>query len=170
MKTRAQIYGKEAAGLLRDITMYPGLSDRQLRRFYPGQEGKIDTLLSRLARQGRIYYDAPQRRYFPSEEDAARLDAGLMLAAWVLLDFIDKTEYHSASDFPVKIVFFADGELYEIVHVPSGQEALVGHALSSKEDGAGRRIILVDCPEQIGRISIPHTSGYCTVDPDGTIH
>lgn len=91
------------------------------------------------------------------------------MAAWVLLDFIDRAEYHSASDFPVKIIFFADGELYEIVHVPNGQEALIGHALSAKEDGAGRRIVLVESPEQIGRVNIPYTSGFCTVDPDGSI-
>lgn len=170
MKTRAQIYGNEAAGLLRDITMYPGLSDRQLHRFYPGQEGKVDALLTRLVRQGRIYYDAPLHRYFPNAEASAKWDAGLVRAAWVLLDFIDKAEFHSASDFPVKIIFFTGGELYEIVYVPDGQEALIGHALCAKEEGAGRRIILVERPEQIGRINIPHTSGFCTVDDSGNIN
>ena len=33
MKTRAEIYGNEAADLLRTVTMYPGLSEQQLLFF-----------------------------------------------------------------------------------------------------------------------------------------
>ena len=38
MKTRAEIYGNEAADLLRTVTMYPGLSEQQLLCFHPGKE------------------------------------------------------------------------------------------------------------------------------------
>ena len=44
---------------------------------------------------------------------------------WVLLDFIDRVEYHSPGDFPVKLVFFSAGRMYEVVYVAEGQEALV---------------------------------------------
>lgn len=37
MKTRAEIYGNEAATLLRTVTMYPGLSQQQLLCFHPGK-------------------------------------------------------------------------------------------------------------------------------------
>ena len=54
MKTRADIYGQEAADLLREISMYPGLSEGQLARFHPGREEKVRNLLAHLQRQGRI--------------------------------------------------------------------------------------------------------------------
>ena len=130
MKTRAEIYGNEAADLLRTVTMYPGLSEQQLLCFHPGKE---DT------------------------------------AVWVLLDFIQRADYHAPADFPVKIVFFADGELYEVACVEDGQEALVCHALRGNKGGS-RRIILVDSPAQIAKIDCPGISGFCTVEENGQTH
>ena len=64
MKTREQIYGQEAAGLLRDVSMYRALTEMQLLKLYPHKENKIRNLLSYLQKQGRIvqrgeYYHIP---------------------------------------------------------------------------------------------------------------
>ena len=104
VKTRADLYGGEATELLRIISMYPGLTEKQLCRFYPGREDVTRNLLSHLARQGRTR-QADTGGYFPYGNQKAEADPGMVRAAWVLLDFIDKAEYHSSSDFPVKIVF-----------------------------------------------------------------
>ena len=80
---------------------------------------------------------------------------------WVLLDFICRVDYHAPADFPVKLVFFADGELYEIAYIAAGQEALVCHALRGNKGGS-RRIMLVDTPAQIAKIDCPGISGFCT--------
>lgn len=48
MKTREQIYGQEAAGLLRDVSMYRALTEMQLLKLYPHKESKIRNLLSYL--------------------------------------------------------------------------------------------------------------------------
>ena len=37
-------------------------------------------------------------------------------AVWVLVDFIDRVEYHAIGEFPAKVIFIADGQIYEIVH------------------------------------------------------
>lgn len=92
-----------------------------------------------------------------------------MKAVWVLLDFLDKTEYHSVSEFPVKIIFFAGGELYEIIHVANGQEALVGHLLNQNREGMGKRIVIVEEPAQISRLEIAGVSGFCTVSMKGNV-
>ena len=73
------------------------------------------------------------------------------------------------SDFPVKLVFFADGELYEVACVEDGQEALVCLALRGNKGGS-RRIILVDSPAQIAKIDCPGISGFCTVEENGQTH
>ena len=83
-----------------------------------------------------------------------------------LLDFIRRVDYHAPADFPVKLVFFADGELYEIAYIAAGQEALVCHALRGNKGGS-RRIMLVDAPAQIAKIDCPGISGFCTVDEEG---
>ena len=85
MKTRAEIYGNEAAALLRIVTMYPGLNMQQLLCFHPGKEEIIKTLLSHLQKQGRIF-QTDTGGYFPSGW-AAKSDSSLIRAAWVLLDF-----------------------------------------------------------------------------------
>ena len=167
MKTRAEIYGNEAAALLRIVTMYPGLNMQQLLCFHPGKEEIIKTLLSHLQKQGRIF-QTDTGGYFPSGW-AAKSDNSLIRAVWVLLDFIGQVEYHAPGDFPVKLIFFANGELYEIVYAASGQEALINHALRDDRSG-GRRIILVDNPEDIRRIDCPGISGFCTVDAAGQVH
>ena len=169
LKTREQIYGEEAADLLRNITMYKTLTEDQVYRFYPGKEAVTKNLLTHLTRQGRIYRNSEDKRISASAECGARIDHGLLAAVWVLIDFIDRVEYHAAGDFPVKISFFADGEIYEIIHVPYEHEALMNHALAGDNETAARRLILVDRPEQIGAIDIPNTAGFCSVDTDGTV-
>ena len=46
MKTKEQIYGQEAAGILRDVSMYRALTEMQLLKLYPHKESKIRNLLS----------------------------------------------------------------------------------------------------------------------------
>lgn len=64
MKTREQIYSREATEILRDITTYHYIRHDQLLRLYP-QKNKdvIDNLLSYLVRQGRIFYDSGRDWY-----------------------------------------------------------------------------------------------------------
>jgi hypothetical protein len=149
--------------------MYKTLTDEQIYRFYPGKESAIKKLLTRLTQQGRVFRNHKKRRYSINTECDGKIDPYLIAAVWVLIDFIDKVEYHYASDFPVKICFFADGEIYEIIHVPYEQEMLMNHALTGKSETDTRRIVLIDSPEQIGAINIPNISGFCSVDSGGRV-
>jgi hypothetical protein len=149
--------------------MYKTLADEQIYRFYPGKRDAVNKLLARMVQQGRIYRNRWTMQCSIDNKNSKRIDNGLLASVWVLLDFIDKVEYHHISDFPVKISFFADGEIYEIIHVPFEQEILLNHALSKEEKNDARRIVLVDCPEQIELIDIPNTSGFCSVETDGTV-
>ena len=130
MKTREQIYGQEAASILRDITMYRALTEEQLLRLYPGKRSKVQNLLSYLTKQGRIWHI--EGLYCAAPECAGDVDKGLLAAIWVLADFIDRVEFHSVGDFPAKLIFFADGEVYEVIHAASGKETLINHILSAQ--------------------------------------
>lgn len=162
MKTREQIYRREAAELLRDISTYHYIRHDQLLRLYPGKENKIDNLLSYLVRQGRIFYEEYSDIYYDGME--ASPDYGMLSALWVLIDFIETVDYHSASDFPVSLIFIVAGELYETIYVANDRETLVEHTLSQMNHDAEKRIVIVENKEQIGKIAIPNVTAYCTVD------
>lgn len=168
MRTRADIYGQEASELLHLISLYPGLLEKQLLRFFPEKEEKVKLLLSHLKRQGRIL--ETEKGHFLYTGASPQGDSALIRAVWILIDFLDRAEFHCISDFPVKLVFFAGGELYEIIHIPIGQEALITQALSQLKEQGSRRIVLVDSPEQIDRVKFPGISGFCTVTDAGQVN
>lgn len=167
MKTREQIYGQEAAGILRDVSMYRALTEMQLLKLYPHKESKIRNLLSYLQKQGRIVQRGEYYRIPPDAEEG--IDHGLSKAVWVLTDFMEQVEYHSVSDYPAKIIFFADGEVYEIIYAEPGKEQLINQMLSTVKEVPPKYIVLIEQPEQIAEIHTPNTSGYCTVSSGGEV-
>lgn len=168
MKTREQLYGKEAASLLRDITSYHCMRHEQVYRLYPNKDKAVlDNLLFYLTRQGRIFHDPQTDIYYASPD--LEVDREMLAALWVLADFADRVEYHSPDDFPTKIIFFADGETYEIICVPPDREALIVHALSQSGEEDGRRILIVEDAEQIARLRIFGPAAFCIVTDTGEI-
>ncbi len=186
MKTRAQVYGRDAAEMVRDISMYRCLTLEQIYRLHPwrfaGAREKIRKLLEYLVRQQRIWLcgeneedvedteTGEANKYYCAAPDALEtMDRGLSAAVWVLGDFMDQVDYHSVGDYPVKIIFFANDEVYEIVHAAQGKEILLSHVLSNAGGKPSRYLVLVDDPAQIPELDIPNVSGYCTVSPDGVV-
>lgn len=167
MKTRADLYGNEAKSLLRDITMYHVLTKEQILRLYPGKQRKIENLLSYLTKQGRIHYISGM--FCDAPESVEKLDCGLLAAVWVLTEFIDQIEYHTVGDYPAKIVFSANGEVYELVYVAKGKEVLISNILKNTGEDPPRYILLVDDPAQIEQLCVPNVGGYCTVAPEGIV-
>lgn len=165
MKTREDIYGKEAAGLLRDITTYHCIDRRQLFKLYPNREEKVNNLLQHLVRQGRIFHNERNDCFYDKAD--FRTDMDMLAALWVLADFADRTDYHSTDDFPVKLIFFAEGEVYEVVCVSEDKQALIEHALrqEGQTDTEGRRILIVESAKQIESINVPDAT-FCVVDMD----
>lgn len=162
MKTREQIYSKEAADILRNVTTYHYLRYEQLLKLYPGKEEIIKNLLAFLVRQGRIQFDKIHQLYYDNNETS--VDYEMISAIWVLVDFIEEVEYHSSTDFPAKIVFFANGEMYEILYVAFGNETLIRHALSQQTSIPEKRIVIVEDSKQIAGLSLPDVTAYCTID------
>ena len=108
--------------------------------------------------------------YYRIPADAEEsIDHGLSKAVWVLTDFMEQVEYHSVSDYPAKIIFFADDEVYEIIYVEPGKEQLINQMLSTVKEVPPKYIILIEHPEQIAAIHTPNTGGYCTVSSSGEV-
>jgi hypothetical protein len=82
----------------------------------------------------------------------------------LLADFADKAEYHSTDAYPTEIIFFANGEIYEIIYIPIGGESMILHAIKMCQDNtAGNRIFIVNDIEQINKIDFEN-SFFATVD------
>lgn len=160
---------QERTSLLRDVSMYRCIKRRQLYELYPGKRALVKKLLAYLVREGRIsqigsyYCDAP--------ESMEELDHGMIDAIWVLIDFIDRVEYHGIGNYPVKIIFCADGEVYEIIHAGIGKEALVSYLTAERKrnETESKILVLVDKPEQIEELQMDDVLGYCTVSPEGKV-
>ena len=168
MKNRAAIYQREAAEMLHNISLYPGLTEEQLFRFFPEKEATAKVLLSHMLKEGRIFY-SKNGRYYANREAQNGADKDLSRCVWVLLDFIDQVEYHTVGEFPAAILCFTNGELYEIVPIPQGKETMICQLLRQPQKDAGKRIVVVEDTSQIELLDIPQAAGFCTVAEDGAV-
>ena len=107
MKNRVAIYQREATEMLQNIAQYPGLTEEQLCRFFPEKESTAKILLSHMLKEGRAYR-ADNGRYYINQEIQNGADDTLSRCIWVLLDFIEQVEYHTAGEFPVEVLCFAN--------------------------------------------------------------
>ena len=168
MKNRAAIYQREAAEMLHNISLYPGLTEEQLFRFFPEKEATAKVLLSHMLKEGRIFY-SKNGRYYANREAQNGADKYLSRCVWVLLYFIDQVEYHTVGEFPAAILCFANGELYEIVPIPQGKETMICQLLRRPQKDTGKRIVVVEDTSQIELLDIPQAAGFCTVAEDGAV-
>ncbi len=162
MKTREQIYGREAAELLRLISSYHCVMRDQLVRMFPGKESKLNNLINHLLRQGRIFSNPERADVFFDSPDT-EYDSDMISAIWICCDFAERVEYHCAGDYPVKLSFFSDGELYDVIVIPKGKEALVNCAIEVSEDD-GKRIVVLEDIGQAEQINVPNIAAFCLVD------
>jgi len=164
MKTRDDIYRGEVADLLRIVTNYHTITFEQALMFLPKKEETTKTLIRKLLKQKRLYFDEEKNLLCDCAESAASPDYGMIASIWVLLDFKKSIQYHTSSDFPTKIIFFAQEEVYEIIYVPIEQEALINHVLSTIQKDDSNRLIVLEFTKQATQINVSGAVAYCLVE------
>ena len=108
MKTRKEIYGKECAEILRNITLYHNIRKAQVIKLHPNISPEVcEKIIFHLQNNRRIYHDKATDIIYDNSDGST--DFETIYCLWVICDFIDKTEYHSSSDFPVNAVFLPRG-------------------------------------------------------------
>ena len=147
MKTRAQIYSHEASGILREISTYGVLTQKQILGLYPQKDEQLKNLLSYLCKQKRLFL--VDGFYSLTPELPKDRDRGLEAAVTVLADFMEQVEYHAAGEYPVKIIFLAGGEVYEILYAEPGKEAILNLLLARPEQEPPVRLVILEDAAQV---------------------
>ena len=169
MKNRDDIYREETKDILRVVKTYQAIRFEQALMLFPKKEDTMRTLIRKLIKQKRLYYDQDKNLLCDRPESALSPDYEMIASLWVLLDFKKNILYHTSSDFPTKITFFAQDDDYEIIYVPQGKEALIDHVLSSMPGDYSSRLVILESENQAIKVSIPGTLAYCVVT-EGTVN
>lgn len=168
LHTRAELYTHEAQDILETLAQYGTLKTEQIcRMFPPGKRKAIQALLKKFVKEKRLY----------STEDGGLISAApdipvndsMVRAFWVLLDLMDRVEYHAAGLYPVAICFFVNAEMYEIIPVPRGQEWMLTAALSHAPPEAAKRILVLDDIEQQQKLVTVSAVCCCLVASNGAV-
>lgn len=162
---------KFVSQLLQTITMYPGITEDQLLLLHAKSQSVSDikSRLAYLRKQHRIALQ-DNKHFFPSFRKVEIDRDDMVKSIWVLLDFIDQVQFHTASHYPITISFFIKGSEYQIIPIRQDNEAIIEAALEPYLEQHAKRIVIVDTPEQIPQISFSGIAGYCTVDKKGKIN
>ncbi|MFR2213384.1 MAG: DUF5697 family protein [Ruminococcus sp.] len=109
-----------------------------------------------------------------SEEAIAAKDLGTMKAVWVLVDVMKKkqVEEHfpaSKEEYPVRIVFYGEGEIFDILYISEAEVTVVNNLFSRKKIDSCGHIIVVENPDYISAIHIADVIGYCVVKEGGEV-
>ncbi len=138
----------------------------QLERMIDLKQTTLDTILTQMHKAGKLFRRGD--RIAASEKLMTEYNTSRCAAMWVFVDFIRRADYYTAGEFPAVVCFFADGAEYEIIQVEPGQEIMVNKAVSATVEPPNRLVVITDT-EQIGKLHIPNTAAYCTVDENGQV-
>ena len=69
----------------------------------------------------------------------------------------------------MKIIFLADGEVYEILYAEPGKEAILNLPLARPEQEPPVRLIILVDAAQVALLAIPNVRAYCLLDHGGNI-
>lgn len=158
------------------LKKYNVLYKRQLYAFFEDREkgGSVGKALKALGKDNRIYQNPVTRMVAANENSYAAREYGTLQAVWVLLSLMKqkKIEEHflaAKEEFPVRIVFIGDAEIYDILYIPESDVELVNNLFARKNIECCGHVAAVESPEYISRIHIPDIIGFCTVEEDGKI-
>ncbi len=158
------------------VQSYNVLDKSQLYAFFEkdGRGRFVGRALKSLEKERSIFINQDTRQVASSEEAFTAWERGTSTAVWVLIDLMDqkKIEQHfmaSKEEYPIRIVFVGNGEIYDILYVPPEDVELTNQLFARRKiDGCGH-IVVVEEAEDIPKIQIPDVIGFCTVKEEGQI-
>lgn len=159
--------------MLELIRKYNAVYKGQLYAIFEGK-GHVGRALSAMEKDQRIIIKPAARMVAANEAAYAARERGTLLALWVLASLMKqkKIEEHflaEKKEYPIRIVFVGDVELYDILYVPETDVQMVNQLFPRKHADGSRHIVIVDACSYIPLIELPDVMGFCTVEEDGNV-
>lgn len=173
MENKQRAVEREVKELIQKYnTLYKG----QLYEFFSkdGREQFVGRALKVLEKGREIYICQELKLVSVNETSYGARDYGTLQCVWALLGIMDqkKVEQHflaSKEEYPVRIVFVGDGEIYDILFVSEAEVGITNNLFARKGIDSCGHIVVVENPESIPEIRIPDVVGFCTVKEDGKV-
>ncbi len=166
---------EEMSGKVLDlIRKYNVMELGQVELFFPGERTGVIRAMRRLEKNRQIFRN-PYTGLISSSGFAYSVkDEGTIRALWVLGDMVGKRKVEShflaqREDFPVRIVFFDSGEIYDILYVGIGDVKLVNGIYGKMRRPEGRHIVVIEDKALMEQIQIPDVVGFCLVRDSGEV-
>ena len=158
------------------VQKYNVLDKSQLYAYFEkdGRERFVGRALKVLEKDRMIYVNNETKQVAANESAHTAWERGISTCLWVLIDLMNqkKIEQHflaSKEEYPIRIIFVGDGEIYDILYIAPEDIELTNQLFVRKKiDGCGH-VVVVEEPESIPKIRIPDVIGYCTVKGDGEV-
>ena len=161
---------KELRELKQLLGEYGVLATRQLYAYFHYKSpAVVQNIMGYMSRGGMIAVDDDlQYAALTKAAMKAGADQKLIASFWVLLDSIQRIEYHARAAYPSQLFLFMDGAEFEVLYAALGDEALISSVYSKKDEDT-RYFVVVEQPEQIETLEIPRVEWFCTVAEDGKL-
>ena len=161
MKGQAAHHQIHKIQILQLLNIAGTLEVSRIHRLINIKPGNMETVLTQMQKAGkivrsgnRIALDSGTLTDISPSSDAVML---------VFSDFIHRSDYYTAGEYPAAVCFFADGEEYEIIYAEPGQENIIRKALE-KTENPPLRLVIIQSADQIERLNIDNIVAYCIVD------
>ena len=149
------------------VSMFERIQKNQLVKLFENEKLAYK-LIKKLISKKKIFESEDKRFLSASQEYLEKSNQSMRKSIWVLIDFIDKIDFYSVSNFPCQIVFISKNELYEIIYVKIGEEIIINQYCKINRNDNVKRIIIIDELEQIRKISIESAISFYLVKGNKT--
>ena len=96
-------------------------------------------------------------------------DADRIKAFWLLLDSWDDIRFHKVIEYPGRIRFMTNKDIYDIVVAHKGEEDVINTYYKNFSDGSIKYIIIVEDVEQMSGYNFENIFAYCIVSEEGKV-
>lgn len=159
--------------ILELVKTYNVLYKKQVYAFFAvdGKEKFVGKALHTLLKERLIYMNEVTKTVAQHEDAYQFRERGTLKAFWVLLSLMEqkKIERHflaERQEYPVRIIFVGDAEIYDILYISEEEIQLVNQLFSRQKTDGCRHIIIIENQEEIPQIEIPNVVGFCTVQEE----
>lgn len=96
-------------------------------------------------------------------------DRAMIKALWVMLDFCEEIDYNSPQEYPTKIRFSKNGEVFDVCVAERGTESELNVYYKNFANETHNYLVVVDEQSQMSKLTFNGIVAFCIVGEDGNV-